>query len=164
MKITDTLAQQLYQQMHLYLQQMTELQDILQRERTAIKERDFERFRQILEHKDNLLAEVAGFDQAVTTLLKKVLRKPNREALDALFASYQGPHASTLKLQWQAVQRLTNECKRANDINSKIVGHMQHYYARLNSILRRQDPDSTTYAKDGRQAGVGNCGGTLAQA
>lgn len=164
MKITDSIAQELYHQMHLYLQQMTELQDTLQREREAISNRDFDRFEQILEHKNHLLTEVTVFDNGITKILKKIVKKPSTTAFDALIENYHGQQASTLKLQWQAVKRLTTECKRANDVNGKVVSHMQHYYSRLVSILRKDDPNASTYAKNGRQASGPSAGGRLAQA
>lgn len=164
MKLTDAIAQELYHQMHLYLQQMTELQDTLARERDAIRQRDFDRFATILEHKNHLLKEVSAFDQGIVKILKKILNKPSTLAFDALIDQYHGQQASTIKLQWQAVKRLTGECKRANDVNSKIVSHMQHYYSRLASILRQDDPNASTYAKNGRQATGSSAGGRLAQA
>lgn len=164
MKLTEALAQQLYQQMHLYHQQLTELHETLQRERDAVRQRDFDRFQQILEHKDHLLNEVSNFDQKIHLLLKKVLKKPSRAAFDGLIENYKGQNSTTLRIQWQGVKRLVEECQKANEINSKIVAQMQHYYDRLSAVLRRQDPNSSTYAKNGRQTHAPGNGGRLAQA
>ena len=164
MQLNNALAQELHHQMHIYLQQLQELEDVLERERTSIANREFEVFSGLLETKNNLLSEIAHFDDGLTKLLKKALKKPTNESFGTLLSQYNGPLAQGLKLQWQSLQKTASQCKRANEVNSKIVSHAQQHYARLLSIFRKEDPDAATYSKTGRQTNSASSTGRLAKA
>lgn len=164
MQINNALAQELHNQMHIYLQQLQELEDTLTRERDTVAKRDFDAFSRVLEHKNNLLTEVSHFDEGLTKLLQKTLKAPTNEKFEALLEQYKGPLAHGLRLQWASIKRSVVQCKQANEINSKIVSHAQQHYARLLSIFRNEDPDSTTYARNGRQSSGSSSTGRLAKA
>jgi len=164
MILNDTLAQQLQHQMHIYIQQLHELETTLQQERKALASRQFADLARITEHKINLLNEVAHFDQSLQQMLNRLLKKPTKAKVSQLIAQYKGTLGNTLQLQWSAIDRIAQHCQRLNEINGKVVAHAQQHYARLMAILRQQDPDSTTYARNGLQAKQCQFGGTLAQA
>lgn len=164
MSLNDAMAKDLHNQMHIYIQQLQELQETLERERQDIRDRNFESFNRTLAHKNNLLHEVHELDQKFMLILKRVMRQPSKAAFEKLLTDYQGALAQSLQMQWQSVKKLAASCKNLNELNSKIVTHTQQHYSRIMSILRQEDPNAATYGKTGRQRNGGAGGGQLAQA
>jgi len=148
--LTDRSASALQQTLALYVQQLNELHEILMRERDLLAELEPARYQVLLEHKTNLLQEVAQLDTNFVNQLKKTLKQPTRAVIEQLFANYHGPFAHALVAQWYALQTKLLACQRLNEINAQIVSHSQRHYNRLGAILRQQDPDETIYGKSGR--------------
>ncbi len=164
-KLNDKQAQELQNQLHIYLQQLQELQDILKRERDSMGKREFSELDRIIQHKMHLLNEAATFDDQLSKTLKRIFRNPNKELITKAIDSYKGPLAKTLQLQFTNLRKAADECKRMNDINGRIVNHAQQHYGRIISMIKREDPNTKTYCKKGREYATSSAsGGKLAQA
>ena len=164
MSLNESLAKELHNQMHIYLQQLQELHNTLKRERKNITEKDFEALQITLEHKNNLLQEVQQLDRCLLITFKKFAKTPSKANIDKLLSQYSGTLSQTLSKQWQALAKLAIICRKANEVNGKIISHKQQHFARLLSILHPDAPESSTYQKNGRQRSSSTKGGKLAQA
>lgn len=146
MNFAEPLLQLLPRQIAVYTRFLAFLREeqiaLVQVQPTALENCTAERAR--------LLTALEAHDQEMRTLFMQAQIPFSAQAVTQLFMTRAEPQRSQLARLWQQLLALAAECKKHNDINSKIVDTRYQQTGRMLRILMGQTTLSgTTYAADG---------------
>lgn len=139
------------------------LMEQLEKERTALKERDVEQLEGIIKAKSALLEQLElSAKQRSQWLLASAFKptgKPNETAWLALLEDISPP----LTAVWQKFKQSLQKCQEENEINGRLLARNQQVFARLLAILRGQGDTQHLYNQKGNR-GAGHHYQTLGEA
>ncbi len=143
-------AEQIENQIAADIRACETLLTLMDQEREALKGRDADKLAEIIESKVAPLnhleasavqrcrwAEVSSLEQA-SEAWQKLLSSLNRE---------------TLQRDWERLKELTDRCKKANEINGKLLVRNQQVFGRLVDLMRGQTSAPPLYNTYGAKTG-----------
>ncbi|PID42351.1 MAG: hypothetical protein CSA52_03800 [Gammaproteobacteria bacterium] len=137
------------------LNDLTRLEEVLNKERHALQERDLPQIEQSQQLKQELLQCLEQRARSKSTYLAKECAPKAPPTFSMLVKVSSN---AELKSKWQLVQSLLNQCKQANSVNGKIISHSQQRVTRIMEIIRGQSRQSSLYGARGKKETMsGSC-------
>jgi flagellar biosynthesis/type III secretory pathway chaperone len=147
MNFAASLLQLLPRQIGAY----TQFLDLLRQEQAALAHAQPEVLENCLATRAGLVTTLEAQDLELRTLFANANIAFSTRGVKALFATFLAPQSSQLEKLWQRLLTLAAECKKQNEINSKIIDTRRQHTDRVLRILTGQTTlAGTTYAADGR--------------
>ncbi|MCV6625672.1 MAG: flagellar protein FlgN [Cellvibrionaceae bacterium] len=119
---------------------------LLEKEQTALQERDNESLRSLLEEKTALLNTLDAGAAQRTEILRDLKQPTDRYAWESLIDALGN---KDLKEHWHDLKDTINECQQLNEINGKIIARSQQTVQRLLQIMRGEDMQQHLYGERG---------------
>lgn len=107
------------------LQCTDDLSDLLQQERTALRDRSVEQLSQLLNQKTDLLAKLEQNSQQRSALLMQERFSVDAEGMRAFFSALQPELARRFQEQWSQLEKQLQRCNFLNEVNAKIAHRSQ---------------------------------------
>lgn len=125
---------------------------LLQGEREALDQRDYQRFQQLLAEKQPLLALLEQHSQQRKQQLQAMGLETEAATLELL--QQQSPATAD---KWRQLEKLWLQCQQLNNDNQQAVQRTQKTVQQLLGILRGKDTSTQTYDQQGstRNSGGG---------
>ena len=124
---------------------------LLKQERTALEQRDYQRFTEITEQKPTLLITLEKHSKARQPLLQQL--GADDEASTLNMALQQAPEAARL---WQALSEQWEQCQHLNAVNERVAKRTQLVVTELLDILRGQNGQTKLYNQRGGTQSAGS--------
>ena len=121
-----------------------QLRDVLEQERQTLENRQYEQFEQLLQGKQQLLAQLEQGGNARRQWLAKRGFADDASALRLV--KLQAPAVAE---QWQAAAEQWRDCQHANQVNEQICNRTRVVVERVLDILRGQPGQGSTYDAKG---------------
>jgi len=148
MAATDDLIQQL----DTDIQVLSQLQSLLEEERTALETNAVESIQDIHPRKAYCLDQLReSARRKVHFLVQLGFRPDTGEALQ--FVRSLGEPRLTER--WVQAQDALRHCQFVNEVNGRVIAHLQRRVDRLTEILRGQATQPKLYGKAGKETGLG---------
>jgi flagellar biosynthesis/type III secretory pathway chaperone len=143
-----SVNQGLWADLQLSLQQdssvTTALKELLEHERSALENREYQAFKERLAEKQQLLLQLDNNSKQRQKLLKQLGFGNEEETLQA--ALQQAPAVAQ---SWQALTQHWQECQELNEINDRISQRTRLVVGQMLDLLRGQNGDNRTYTAKG---------------
>lgn len=118
------------------------LQEALQAEAEALKQRDIAVIEQAVANKREVALSLDRLAHEQTALLLSSGFTGDAEGMQAFLASHDAPEAD-LGAQWSRLESLMQECRRLNEINGIVVQQSQQFVQQIIHALRGQENPAT---------------------
>lgn len=122
----------------------TELLELLQQERTALEQRDYDRFQQIIGQKHQLLKALEIHALARQQLLSQAGFQDENSTLDA--AEAQAPQVAS---HWRQLGEQWLRCQELNEINERIAKRTKLVVSQVLDMLRGHNNETKLYTSRG---------------
>lgn len=131
----------------------TSLLDLLQRERKALEERDYDTFRDILADKQHCLSTLESHARSRQQSLQKAGLDDEKSTL--ALAEAQAP---TVARTWRQLSEQWQQCQRLNEVNERIAKRTRLVVSQMLDLLRGNTGATRIYDSKGgtRSGGGGN--------
>ena len=120
------------------------LQKLLDQEREALEQRDYDGFNQLLGNKQQLLQQLEQHAGHRQQLLKNAGFSDDQQALDQ--AERQAP--ATAKL-WRTLLEQWQKCQQQNEVNERVAQRTRQVVGQVLDMLRGRTASSRTYDASG---------------
>lgn len=107
------------------LQYTDDLSDLLQQERTALRDRSVEQLTQLLNQKTDLLTKLEQNSQQRSALLMQESFSVDAEGMRSFFSACQPELTRRFQEQWSQLENQLQRCNFLNEVNAKIAHRSQ---------------------------------------
>lgn len=149
MAYSDDLLKQLDNDVHT----LKQLKEMLDQEQDALKVNDLETLQRIHPEKHTCLEQLRHSARQKVHLLVQMGFRPDSGIETSQFIQSLGKNALTER--WQQAHQALAECQFVNEVNGRVIAHLQRRVERLTTIIRGQDAQPKLYGKEGRETGLG---------
>jgi len=146
-------AAALTQHLQQDIQACETLLQLLEQERTALSERDLESMEAIIEKKATCLSLLEQSAKNRTAWSQQFVTSDAQDqqaVSEAWQTLLQQTNQQQLVDQWQQLKTLQSACKKANEVNGKILARNQKTFGRLLEIVRGQTASPSLYSTAGK--------------
>lgn len=143
------------------IQACTQLLQLLDEERQALKSRDLEKLEEIIQNKATNLQHLEQSARLRGTWVTQNSEPSETQEKAWLALLRQNP--PSIEEQWQKFKTLLQQCQEQNEINGKLLARNQQVFSRLLSIVRGQDSTAPVYTPKGSR-GAGHSAQKLGEA
>lgn len=102
-----------------------DLSDLLQQERTALRDRSVEQLTQLLNQKTDLLAKLEQNSKQRSALLMQERFSVDAEGIHSFFSARQPEQARRFQERWSQLEKQLQRCNFLNEVNAKIAHRSQ---------------------------------------
>mgnify|MGYP001317998324 CR=1 FL=1 len=131
------------------LQCTSDLDDLLQQERTALRDRNVEQLTQLLDRKSELLSNLQQNSQQRSEVLKRTGFSVDAEGMGAFFTAQQPETANRCREQWSQLEKQLERCNFLNEVNAKIAHRSQLTTNHILGILTGASQSLELYSAHG---------------
>lgn len=129
---------------------------LLEKERTALKERDLETLENIihskaaqLQHLEDSARTRSQWSQAFISHAQGDGATGTHKKDDEMWRQLLSQQAPELATSWQRLKKLMEKCRAENEVNGKVLSRNQKTFTRLMTILRGQTGSTNLYSASG---------------
>lgn len=123
------------------------LLQLLEQERSALKERNHEQLEAIIHTKAHHLQHLENSAKIRSEWAH--LYQSSEQNPEEKWRSIMDEQAPTTVKLWQELKQLLQQCRQENEVNGKILSRNQKTFSRLMSILRGQTGSTSLYTNKG---------------
>ena len=134
------------------LKDLTHLSEILQKERSAIKERSTDNIKKISSEKSSSLKSIEYRAKQKAQLFVAAGYSIKAGAFERAVVEMNDPE---LNILWTEVNQALKHCKEQNTVNGTVVSHSLKRVNKLMSIIRGQNNKPNLYGSSGREHAIG---------
>lgn len=127
----------------------SQLAQILEAEREALKSADIAAINQLTSQKQPLILQLEQLGRQREAVLRAVGFPVDQAGLDAFIANQIPDEAVKLKQLLNELKKVARQCRDYNQVNGGIVNVNRQYLVRALSILRGRDPAAAGYGPGG---------------
>ncbi len=126
------------------------LLDLLEKEQSALSDKDADLLAEIIEQKTQPLSQLeASAKQRIHWSIEAEGETPS-EKWQAMLRDLSH---EKIKENWETLKKLTQDCRERNEVNGKILARQQQVYGRLLELLRGQTQAPNLYNAAGSTTG-----------
>ncbi|MFA7553455.1 MAG: flagellar protein FlgN [Spongiibacteraceae bacterium] len=122
----------------------SQLLELLQQERAALEDRQYDQFQQLLAHKQQLLTELETHALARQQLLQKAGFNDESSTLEA--ADHQAPQVAKA---WRQLREEWIHCQQLNEVNDRIAKRTHIVVGQMLDLLRGKTTQDELYTSKG---------------
>ncbi len=148
MAATDDLIRQL----DTDIQILTQLRSLLEEERSALETNAVESIQEIHPQKAMCLDQLRESARKKVHFLVQLGFRPDAGEAFQFVRSLDNPE---LVERWVQAQDALQHCQFVNEVNGRVIAHLQRRVDRLTEILRGQSTQPKLYGKAGKETGLG---------
>lgn len=141
--------QQLSSILQSELNHSSQLAQLLQQERDALKSADLEQVDYLTRQKQPHLVQLEQLGRQREQLLKAAGFPGGKSGLQAFIANHDPQQADPVKALLARLREAAKHCRDSNQINGGIVNVNRQHLVRALTILRGRDPESGAYGPGG---------------
>jgi flagellar biosynthesis protein FlgN len=134
------------------LNDLTHLNEILQKERSALKKRSTDSIQQISSEKSSSLKSIEYRAKQKARLFVEAGYSIKAGAFEKAVMETNDTELNTL---WKTVNQALKHCKEQNTVNGTVVSHSLKRVNKLMSIIRGQNNKPNLYGASGREHAMG---------
>lgn len=153
-KVTPHDAQTLKTLLQRQINAATAVIEKLKYEREALEQRKFDAVTMMQKDKHTLLAQLNDAEEARQQLVIQMQIDPGQAGFDEFCKYVPGQWRTAFNELWEERKVLLESCKRANEVNGRILYHTQVAAERIMSALRGQTQAQFVYNAKGRKGYV----------
>jgi flagella synthesis protein FlgN len=125
----------------------TQLLQLLDEEREALKSRDLDKLETIIQNK---AANLQHLEQSAHQRTNWVAQQGKTDAKpETLWVALIRNIQPGIEQDWDEFKQLLQQCQEQNEINGKLLARNQQVFSRLLSIVRGQDEQASVYTPKG---------------
>jgi flagella synthesis protein FlgN len=145
MNAMQQLSSILQSELHL----STQLSQLLQQEREALRNADLNLIQQLIQQKQPHVVQLEQLGRQREQLVKAAGFPGGKAGLEAFIANHSEAEAQHLSSLLAKLRKVAQSCREFNQINGGIVNVNRQYLGRAISILRGRDPETSSYGPGG---------------
>ena len=134
------------------LNDLAQLNEILQNERSALKDRSTDNIKQISSEKSSLLKTIEYRAKQKAQLFVEAGHSLKAGAFEKVVIEINNTELTSL---WEKVNQALRLCKEQNTVNGTVVSHSLKRVNKLMSIIRGQNNKPNLYGASGREHAMG---------
>ncbi len=127
----------------------SQLSQLLQQEREALKNADLNQLQLLTQQKQPHVVQLEQLGRQREQLLKAAGFPGGKAGLEAFIANHAESEAQHLNSLLTKLRKVAKSCRDNNQINGGIVNVNRQYLVRAISILRGRDPETGAYGPGG---------------
>lgn len=127
----------------------SQLSQLLQQEREALKNADLGQIQLLTQQKQPHIVQLEQLGRQREQLLKAAGFPGGKAGLEAFIANHAEPESQHLNSLLTKLRHVARSCRDNNQINGGIVNVNRQYLVRAISILRGRDPETSAYGPGG---------------
>ena len=143
---TITQIQHVLAELHT---QLTQLQELLKQEHSALNDNDTEQISQLALNKQKLTADINNNETRRCSLFASLNLEPDSLGMAQLVKQLARPQVRDLAKLWQGILQVGQDCQTQNQINGIVLAHQQRRAMHLLQLLRGQTGQTTLYSARG---------------
>ncbi|WP_111496346.1 flagella synthesis protein FlgN [Marinobacter bohaiensis] len=133
------------------IKQLEQLGGVLASEKSLLKSSDVDGLESVTQEKNRLLASVRERAKQKIHVLVQMGFNPRNGQPSTFIRSAGIEELTTL---WQDAENRLKACQRLNQVNGRIIGHLQQRLGRLNEIFRGCSDQAKLYSSSGQSSAV----------
>ncbi|WP_043888124.1 flagella synthesis protein FlgN [Methylophaga thiooxydans] len=141
--------QQLSSILQAELNLSSQLSQLLQQERDALKNAELDQITSLNQQKQPHVVQLEQLGRQREQLLKAAGFPGGKTGLEAFIANHSEPEAQHLNSLLNKLRVVAKSCREHNQINGGIVNVNRQYLVKAISILRGRDPETSSYGPGG---------------
>lgn len=125
------------------------LAEVLEQEHQALAGNEMGQLEQATSEKNELLDALRDRAKQKIRVLARMGYRPDSGQAISAFLREQAGAQSTLMERWEGAQKRLNECQYRNEVNGRILGHLQRRLSRISDIIRGAGQQQSLYGSTG---------------
>lgn len=127
----------------------SQLSEILQQEREALKSSDHQLITELTKQKQPMVLQLEQLGRQREAVLSSVGFPAGKSGLEAFIANQTAADASRLNQVVEKLRVVARECRSRNSINGGVINVNRQHLIQALSILRGRDPQTSAYGPGG---------------
>ncbi|XOZ34307.1 flagella synthesis protein FlgN [Halomonadaceae bacterium KBTZ08] len=128
---------------------LNRLAEVLEQEHQALAGNEMAQLEQATREKNELLDALRDRAKQKIRVLAQLGYRPDSGQAISDFLRNQAGAQSTLMKRWEEAQQQLGECQHRNEVNGRILGHLQRRLSRISDIIRGADQQQSLYGSTG---------------